>query len=101
MNKKKEMQRIYERQKEDGCILCKKLGQKQTTHTEIHHLRSGQGIAQRGIRCVPLCVKHHRTHEGFHGLGRKGFERTYNISEDELLQEWESESGMSVNWSDF
>ena len=95
------MQRIYERQKEDGCILCKKLGQKQTTHTEIHHLRSGQGIAQRGIRCVPLCVKHHRTHEGFHGLGRKGFEKTYNISEDELLQEWEYESGMSVNWSDF
>jgi hypothetical protein len=101
MNKKKEMQRIYEHQKENGCILCKKLGQKQTTHTEIHHLRSGQGIAQRGIRCVPLCVKHHRTHEGFHGLGRKGFEKTYNISEDELLQEWESESGMSVNWSDF
>ena len=32
MNKKKEMQRIYESQKEDGCILCKVLKQKQTTH---------------------------------------------------------------------
>ena len=86
MNKKKEMQRIYLAMKQDGCILCKVLKQTQKTQTEIHHLRSGQGMSQRGVKCIPLCVEHHRGDTGFHGLGRKGFEQLHNISENELLQ---------------
>ena len=101
MNKKKEMQRIYLAMKQDGCILCKVLKQKQKTQTEIHHLRSGQGMSQRGVKCITLCVEHHRGDTGFHGLGRKGFEQFHNISEDELLQAWQSQSDIHVDWDKF
>ena len=67
----------------------------------IHHLRSGQGMSQRGVKCIPLCVEHHRGDTGFHGLGRKGFEQLHNISEDELLQAWQSQSDIHVDWDKF
>jgi hypothetical protein len=100
MNKKKEMQRIYLSQKEDGCILCNHLNKPQSSPTEIHHLRKGQGMSQRGKLCIPLCVRHHRSHEGYHGLGRRGFEKTYNVTEEKLFQEWQFLSSIDVDWSE-
>ena len=34
---------------------------------------------------IGLCAWHHRSKEGFHGMGKRGFEATYNVTERELL----------------
>src|SRR3990172_6640914 len=54
---------------------------------EFHHLREDQGAAQRssGFVGVKLCYGHHRGPNGFHGLGRRGFETRYKLSELDLL----------------
>lgn len=51
-----------------GCILCKHLGYGDTP-AEIHHVREGQGMAQRAEHwlAVPLCPEHHRGKTGIHG----------------------------------
>ena len=95
------MQRIYLSQKEDGCILCQLTKQKQTTPTEIHHLRNGQGMSQRNVKCIPLCVEHLRGNTGYHGLGRKAFESKYNLTELDLLEAWESKTEINVDWDLF
>lgn len=69
-----------------GCILCRHLGH-EGTPAEIHHLRDGQGAAQRGSdwTAVPLCPAHHRGAAGLHGLGVKGFYTRYRLEELDLL----------------
>lgn len=71
---------------EMGCILCRHLGTPGTP-PEIHHLRDGQGMSQRAPhdRTIPLCAYHHRSKEGYHGMGKRGFEATYGVSELDLL----------------
>ncbi|SHO54389.1 Ref family recombination enhancement nuclease [Vibrio quintilis] len=72
-----------------GCIACRKLGYFDTP-AEIHHIRTGQGAAQRASHheTLPLCPYHHRTGgygEAFHagsGVWQKRFG-----TEAELLQE--------------
>lgn len=34
---------------------------------------------------VPLCPEHHQGATGIHGLGRRAFERTYRLTELDLL----------------
>lgn len=72
---------------EIGCILCRHIGTPGTP-AEIHHLRSGQGMSQRAPhdRTIPLCAYHHRSKEGYHGLGKRGFEATYGVTEIDLLE---------------
>ena len=69
-----------------GCILCANLGTPGTP-AEIHHLREGQGAAQRGSdwTAVPLCPEHHRGASGLHGLGVRGFQTRYRLDELDLL----------------
>lgn len=69
-----------------GCILCRELGYGQTP-AEVHHIRDGQGAAQRAsdYLTVPLCPEHHRGNAGLHGLGVRGFEARYRLSELDLL----------------
>ena len=69
-----------------GCVLCRHLGF-DGTPAEVHHIREGQGAAQRAsdFLTVPLCPEHHRGGTGLHGLGTKAFERTYKLSELDLL----------------
>ena len=71
-----------------GCMLCRRLGYRDTP-AEIHHLRTGQGLGQRAshYEAVPLCWRHHRGGEGLHGMGRSCFERYYGVTETELLAE--------------
>ncbi len=71
-----------------GCALCRRLGFGFTA-AEVHHVREGQGGAQRAsdFLTVPLCPEHHRGATGFHGLGPRGFERRYGIDELGLLAE--------------
>lgn len=66
-----------------GCILCCHLGY-EGTPAEIHHIRRA-GIRSKSP-VIALCPEHHRGNTGIHGLGRKGFERHHQISEETLLQ---------------
>lgn len=63
-----------------GCLLC-------GAPAEVHHLREGQGMAQRASNwlTVPLCPEHHRGATGLHGLGERGFARRYRLEELDLL----------------
>lgn len=69
-----------------GCILCDHLGLG-ATPAHVHHIREGQGMAQRASNflTIPLCPEHHQGESGLHGLGTKAFERTYGLSELDLL----------------
>lgn len=66
-----------------GCILCWHLGY-EGTPAEIHHIRRG-GVRSKSP-VIALCPEHHRGNTGIHGLGRKGFERHHQTSEEALLQ---------------
>lgn len=65
------------------CIICG------TRPVEVHHIREGQGGAQRAqdTLTIPLCVEHHRGANGIHGLGRKGFYLRYKRDELDFLAE--------------
>ena len=65
-----------------GCILCRHLGYGPTP-AEIHHIRRFGG-KRDNAECIPLCPEHHRGNTGVHGLGHKGFEKRYGITEMEL-----------------
>ena len=84
------MPRSLERHKsrvaELGCILCRHLGYGETP-AALHHIREGQGMAQRASDwlVVPLCPEHHQGQSGLHGLGTRGFEARYRLSELDLL----------------
>lgn len=69
-----------------GCVLCDHLGYG-TTPAQVHHIREGQGAGQRASNflTVPLCPEHHQGKTGLHGLGTNAFERTYKLSELDLL----------------
>ena len=69
-----------------GCILCAHLGTPGTP-AELHHIREGQGMSQRAsdFLIIPLCQYHHTGPGGVHGLGMRAFERTYNLTELDLL----------------
>ena len=66
-----------------GCILCWHLGYEDTP-TELHHIRRTGKRANAPV--IGLCPEHHRGNTGIHGLGRKAFERKYQITEEGLLQ---------------
>jgi hypothetical protein len=63
------------------CIMCGAIP------VEVHHIREGQGAAQRApdTLTVPLCHEHHQGASGLHGLGRKGFYTRYKLDELDLL----------------
>jgi hypothetical protein len=67
-----------------GCILCRHLGYKDTP-CEIHHIRK-YGMRRDDAPVIGLCPEHHRGNTGVHGLGKKSFARTYNLSEEDLLE---------------
>ncbi|OWO84002.1 hypothetical protein B5C26_02905 [Photorhabdus luminescens] len=56
-----------------GCICCRNMGLG-ASFAEIHHVRTGQGIAQRAdnFSVLPLCIPHHRAcySTGFHAAPR-------------------------------
>lgn len=69
------------------CVLCRRLGFTQGSRTTVHHIREGQGAAQRASHwlVVALCDDHHQGNLGIHGLGARGFERMYRLNELDLL----------------
>ena len=69
------------------CVLCAHMGLGIKYGVEVHHIREGQGAAQRAddMLTVSLCKEHHQGASGVHGLGRKGFYRQYKLDELDLL----------------
>lgn len=69
-----------------GCYLCRHLGHGPTP-AQIHHLREGQGMAQRGSNwtVIPLCDRHHANSspDGIHG-GRKAWKLAHVDEMDAL-----------------
>jgi hypothetical protein len=68
-----------------GCILCRTALGVQDSPAELHHYRRfGQPRSASDI--IPLCPEHHRGNTGVHGLGRKGFENKWGVTQDSLLE---------------
>ena len=61
--------RHHERIAGMSCVLCDALGVPQTEPTTVHHIREGQGMAQRAPHylTVPLCKWCHQGELGVHG----------------------------------
>lgn len=99
MSKIKKSDREHlQRVAELGCIVCKnEFGV--YSFSEIHHIRAGQGAAQRAShkQTLPLCPPHHRT--GGYGVaihaGQKAWERSFG-TECELLDQVNRELGIIV-----
>jgi len=78
----------YAKLAELGCIACHVLGYG-CSPCEIHHIRTGTGMAQKShwSKAVGLCHNHHRN--GGHGVaihaGIEAFEKTIGMTEVELL----------------
>lgn len=68
-----------------GCILCSEILGQQGTPSELHHIRR-YGAVRSASPVIPLCPKHHRGNTGVHGLGAKGFEKKWGISQEALLE---------------
>ncbi len=79
---KRHMGRVAQMQ----CICCKLLGQAQTSKTDVHHIREGQGGAQRAddMLTIPLC--HDDCHQGRNGIhGDRTYLRILKMTELDLL----------------
>ena len=75
-----------------GSVACRNAGYG-ATPSEIHHVRSGSGMAQRAAhnRVLPLCPQHHRAcyHTGFHAAPKSW--QAEHGSEEQLLAQVVSE----------
>ena len=69
------------------CMLCYHVTGQKKYGVHVHHIREGQGAAQRAddMLTVALCPDCHTVPNGVHGLGRKGFYARYKIEELDLL----------------
>jgi hypothetical protein len=69
-----------------GCVCCNLLGfDVADVQPEIHHVREGQGMAQRACHwlVIGLCPTHHRGPQGLHG--DKSVMRQLKCDEMDLL----------------
>ena len=71
-----------------GCVACRNLGFGPSP-AEIHHLRTGRGMAQRAkhTEVLPLCPPHHRASypTGFHAAPKRW--QQIHGTETELLKQ--------------
>lgn len=67
------------------CVCCAAMGQKQTTPTAVHHIREGQGGAQRASDFLTVAVCHD-CHQGPLGIhGNRTLLRIAKLDELDLL----------------
>ena len=75
----------YRKIAELGCSLCRHQGTPGTP-AELHHIRRAGQRSTAPV--IPLCPYHHRfPNTSIHGMGRKRFEREYDITEETLLEQ--------------
>ncbi|CAM8831139.1 hypothetical protein [Burkholderia pseudomallei] len=68
------------------CICCYLLGRRQTSITDVHHIRTGQGGAQRAGNFLVLPLCHDDCHQGPNGVhGDKTYLRILKMTELDLL----------------
>jgi hypothetical protein len=68
-----------------GCILCSTVLGFEGSPAELHHIRRFGG-KRSSSPVIPLCPEHHRGNSGVHGLGAKGFEHKWKVTQQELLE---------------
>lgn len=69
-----------------GCVLCAELGLAQEGVTDVHHLRDGQGGAQRAPHWLVAALCHDRCHQGPRGIhGDRSLLRQAKCTELDLL----------------
>ncbi|MBK9497332.1 MAG: hypothetical protein IPO08_22990 [Xanthomonadales bacterium] len=69
-----------------NCVLCELIGERQSSKTDVHHIRDGAGAGQRNsdFLTVPLC--HESCHQGPQGIhGDKSRLRLAAVTELDLL----------------
>ncbi len=64
-----------------GCLICSEVLGVNDSPADAHHVFQKRS----DWLTVPLCPEHHRGATGFHGLGQRAFERTYKLTEADLL----------------
>jgi alkylhydroperoxidase family enzyme len=68
------------------CVLCAALGQAQDGPTDVHHIREGQGGAQRASHWLTVALCHDGCHQGPHGIhGDRARLRQAKCTELDLL----------------
>jgi len=85
----KEEREHYARIADAGCIVCHLAGYGHSS-CEIHHIRTGTGMAQKShwSKAIGLCPIHHRLGDvgvAIHS-GIRSFERAIGMTELELLE---------------
>lgn len=71
-----------------ACVICERIyGQHPGGNVELHHLRTGGWGKGSYLTLIPLCVNHHRGKEGIHTLGTKAWERHFEVSQQDLLNQ--------------
>ncbi|WP_316150451.1 hypothetical protein [Cupriavidus sp. BIC8F] len=74
------------RVKQMACICCTLLGRRQESITDVHHIREGQGGAQRAGNYLVLPLCHDDCHTGKNGVhGDKTYLRILKMNELDLL----------------
>jgi len=68
-----------------GCILCSEVLGFEGSPAELHHIRRFGG-KRSSSPVIPLCTEHHRGNTGVHGLGAKGFQNKWKITQERLLE---------------
>lgn len=79
-----------------GCILCSEVLGIEGTPPELHHIRR-YGNVRSASPVIPLCPEHHRGNSGVHGLGAKGFEKKWGISQEALLERVNQRLGKGIS----
>lgn len=68
------------------CVLCTALGLTQSSPTDVHHIREGQGGAQRAPHRLTVALCHDGCHQGPHGIhGDRALLRQAKCTELDLL----------------
>lgn len=68
------------------CVLCRRLGLAQDGKTDVHHLRTEQGGAQRASNWLVAGLCHFRCHQGPQGIhGDRSLLRRAKCTEIDLL----------------
>ena len=80
----KAQRKHYDKVANLGCSLCRYLGYGESP-CEIHHIRRAGKRDTAPV--IGLCPEHHRGNLGVHGMGRKAWEKKYQITEEELLDQ--------------
>lgn len=68
------------------CICCYLLDRRQESKTDVHHIRTGQGGAQRAGNFLVLPLCHEDCHQGANGIhGDQTYLRILKMTELDLL----------------